>query len=135
VIALAAYSESSDMAHTLYLADKGADALKLCVCASVGDVPLTLSVLPAGKAVPDTIELPLPSAGCPVLCTADGGILQNVNAASIYLGTVPLPFPCCVRMCPACICCTCTTFTVPSAGPQLADTKLKRPCTALGQIY
>jgi hypothetical protein len=77
------------MAHTLYISSKDADALKLCICIALGGKDLDVSVL-SGKTVPDKLEVPLPSLGCPVLATASGAIIQDVNAAAFVLGELVL---------------------------------------------
>lgn len=77
------------MAHTLHISAKDADALKLCISAVLGGKELDVSVL-SGKSVPDKLDVPLPSLGCPVLATASGTVIQDVNTAAIFLGEIHL---------------------------------------------
>lgn len=73
------------MAHTLHTTAKDADALKLCICAALGNTDLDVSVV-SGTSVPNKLEVPLPSLGCPVLSTASGTVIQDVNSAAVFLG-------------------------------------------------
>ena len=73
------------MAHTLYVSTKDADALKLCVCATLGSANVDASVV-SGASVPDRLDVPLPSLGCPILATASGNVIQDVSTAAVFLG-------------------------------------------------
>lgn len=73
------------MAHALHISTKDADAFKLCIAAAQGGQDVDVSVV-SGKPVPDKLDLPLPSLGCPVLVTACGTVIQDVSAAAVFLG-------------------------------------------------